>query len=338
MTSRREPIASLSFDLDDKWTYLKTHGDPGWSAFPTYLDVLVPRVLDFLERRSLRLTFFVVGQDADLPRNAGLLRSISKAGHEVGNHSFHHEPWLHIYSKAQLESEIKQAEECIEIATGQKPRGFRGPGYSFSDTVAEVLVARGYMYDASTLPTFLGPLARAWYLATAELDLAEKRRRAKLFGCWQDGFRPLKPYEWHTPSGKITEIPVTTMPVLRVPFHTSYLIYLLNYSEKLAHMYLQMALSLCRASGVQPSLLLHPLDFLKPEEAPELAFFPGMRLPLEQKLELVDFTIQSLAASHGIVTVGEHASAERARIGHSSARVPISPEMYRPEQGANQQD
>jgi peptidoglycan-N-acetylglucosamine deacetylase len=25
-----KPIASLSLDLDNKWSYMKTHGDPGW--------------------------------------------------------------------------------------------------------------------------------------------------------------------------------------------------------------------------------------------------------------------------------------------------------------------
>ena len=36
-------IASLSLDLDNKWSYLKTHGDPGWESFPSYLGILVPR-------------------------------------------------------------------------------------------------------------------------------------------------------------------------------------------------------------------------------------------------------------------------------------------------------
>ena len=39
------PIASLSLDLDNKWSYLKTHGDPGWEGFPSYFDTVVPRFL-----------------------------------------------------------------------------------------------------------------------------------------------------------------------------------------------------------------------------------------------------------------------------------------------------
>ena len=44
-----KPIASLSLDLDNKWSYLKTHGDEGWDQYPSYLDVVVPRFLDILD-------------------------------------------------------------------------------------------------------------------------------------------------------------------------------------------------------------------------------------------------------------------------------------------------
>jgi peptidoglycan-N-acetylglucosamine deacetylase len=307
-----KPLASLSLDLDDKWTYMKTHGDERWRSFPSYLEIVIPRVLRFLDGQSLRITFFLVGQDAAIPRNAGLLGSIADAGHEIGNHSFHHEPWLHLYSKAEIEAELAQAEEAIAKATGQRVRGFRGPGFSVSPAVAEVLVSRGYSYDASTLPTFLGPLARAYYLFTAKLDKQEKRRRARLFGRFQDGLRPLKPYLWETSAGSIVEIPVTTMPLFRAPFHLSYLIWLCGYSEKIARTYLQIALDLCRLSGTAPSFLLHPLDFLGPREAPELAFFPGMKIPVEKKLAFAETAIQTIARHYTIGTMGDHA-AESAR-------------------------
>jgi peptidoglycan/xylan/chitin deacetylase (PgdA/CDA1 family) len=92
-----KPVASLSLDLDNQWSYMKTHGDAGWDAYPSYLDIVVPRVLEFLAARGLRITFFVVGQDAALERNRDALAALSAAGHEIGNHSFRHEPWLHLY-------------------------------------------------------------------------------------------------------------------------------------------------------------------------------------------------------------------------------------------------
>src|SRR2546422_890877 len=157
-----QPIASLSLDLDNKWSYLKTHGDAGWERFPSYLDVVVPRILRVCDKLGLKITVFVVGQDAALPANHEALASIAAAGHEIGNHSFHHEPWLHLYDRRQLETELDAAEEHIERATGARPVGFRGPGFSFSEALLQLLAERGYEYDASTFPTFLGPAAR-WY-------------------------------------------------------------------------------------------------------------------------------------------------------------------------------
>ena len=90
--SRRKPLASLSLDLDNQWSYMKTHGDEGWEEMPTYLPVLIPRVVDVMRDLNLKITFFIVGQDAVLEKNAAALRLITEAGHDVGNHSFHHEP------------------------------------------------------------------------------------------------------------------------------------------------------------------------------------------------------------------------------------------------------
>jgi peptidoglycan/xylan/chitin deacetylase (PgdA/CDA1 family) len=132
MTAKPLPSASLSLDLDNLWSYLKIHGDPGWESFPSYLDVVVPRVLAFLAERGLRITFFVVGQDAALAENRQALASLAAAGHEIGNHSFRHESWLHLYSETELEEELARAEAAIEDATGRRPEGFRGPGFSLS--------------------------------------------------------------------------------------------------------------------------------------------------------------------------------------------------------------
>ena len=116
MSRERKPPASLSLDLDNKWSYMKTHGDAGWDAFPTYLPLVVPRVLEVLRRRGLTITFFIVGQDAARAENYSALRSLATAGHEIGNHSFKHEPWLHLYSEPEIEDELIRADLGAETA------------------------------------------------------------------------------------------------------------------------------------------------------------------------------------------------------------------------------
>lgn len=300
-------LASLSLDLDNQWSYMKTHGDAAWSDYPTYLDVVVPRVVSFMQDRSLTITVFIVGQDASRPENREALAAIPAAGHEVGNHSFNHEPWLHKYSPDELEREIASAHEAIVEATGIEPVGFRGPGFSLSDDTLETLARHGYRYDGSTLPTFIGPLARAYYFRTSNLSEEELESREALFGHWRDVLRPVKPYMWET--GRLTEVPVTTMPLLRVPFHFSYLLFLSDISETAAEIYLSLALRLCKLTGVQPSMLLHPLDFLGPEDADGLEFFPGMTVNAETKLARLDAYMAKITSAFDVVPMGRHVEA-----------------------------
>jgi peptidoglycan/xylan/chitin deacetylase (PgdA/CDA1 family) len=59
--------ACLSLDLDNKWSYLKSHGDPNWKSLPSYLNRIVPGILDVLDDLGIRITFFVVGHSNGLP-------------------------------------------------------------------------------------------------------------------------------------------------------------------------------------------------------------------------------------------------------------------------------
>ena len=305
-------LASLSLDLDNKWSYMKTHGDAGWETFPSYLDVVVPRALKFLEERDLKITFFIVGQDAALEKNMQALRSIADAGHEIGNHSYNHEPWLHLYSKQELVDELSRAEEAIASATGRHPVGFRGPGFSLTPTVLEVLAERGYEYDCSTLPTYIAPLARAYYFfKSPEMSEDEREKRKKLFGKFSDGFASIKPHTVEAAGKTLVEIPVTTFPLAKTPIHVSYLIYLSTFSTTAAMTYWRSALAACHLAGVEPSLLLHPLDFMTGEDAEEVKFFPGMSMPLEKKLQILDNVLSLYTNKFDVVNVGAHAASVR---------------------------
>jgi hypothetical protein len=187
--------------------------------------------------------------------------------------------------------------------------GFRGPGFSWSPTLLEVLADRGYRYDASTLPTYLAPLARAYFIATSRLTREERHQRRDLFGSFSDGFRPVGTYRWRLPSGRqLLEIPVTTVPLIKTPFHMSYLIYLSRVSTSLMRAYLRGALALCRRANVSPSFLLHPLDLLDREHARELQFFPGMDVPASTKRALFREVVTRLAGQFRLVPMSTHAT------------------------------
>ncbi|MFK7766673.1 MAG: polysaccharide deacetylase family protein [Mariniblastus sp.] len=304
---KKRPLASISLDLDNKWSYLKTHGDEEWESMPSYFDYIVPRILRFLEDHGLLITFFVVGQDAALEKNHEAIASIANAGHEIANHSFNHEPWLHLYTPSQLDQEFEKSESAIRQITGQQTVGFRGPGFSLSDEVLRTLVRRGYEYDCSTFPTYLGPVARAYYFFKSSLSSAQKEERKELFGSWKDGLQSNQPFSWDVGNTQLLEIPVTTMPIFKVPIHASYIMYLASFSKVLAKSYFWSAIQICRAARVQPSFLLHPLDFMSDQDDADMGFFPGMNQPSVKKIELLSDCLDMLGKHFDLVTMREHA-------------------------------
>ena len=314
MSSGTRPLASVSLDLDNQWSYMKTHGDAGWEAFPSYLDTVVPRVLGFLAARKLTITFFIVGQDAALDRNREPLAALSAAGHEIGNHSFHHEPWLHRYSREQVDDEIARAEEHIERATGRRPIGFRGPGFSVSPAVLDVLVRRGYRYDASTFPTFIGPLARAYYFMTSKLP-AEHARQAQ--GALRNLRARLPPESAHTSGARMpancSRSRSRRCRCCRVPIHCQLFALSRGRLAGVGASVFPFRVDAVPAFGTQPSLLLHPLDFLGCDDTTALSFFPGMGLPSKRKVELVAMALAELERHYELVTMQRHAAAVAAR-------------------------
>jgi hypothetical protein len=287
---------------------MKIHGDAGWDSYPSYFDIFVPHTLDLLDQLDLKITFFIVGRDASLEQNKEYLQLITARGHEVGNHSFNHESWLQKYSLKNLQKEINDAHRQIAQTTGQEPVGFRGPGFSWSPMLLEVVKDRGYQFDASTLPTYLGPLARMYYFWKSDFSKEQKQERNEIFGSFADGLRSIKPYFWKLNSGRtILEMPVTTIPVIKTPFHLSYLLYLSGFSSLLMLLYLNCAIYLCKMTGTSPSFLLHPTDLIGGDKLSSLSFFPGMDIASEKKARVFRQVINTLSKHYKLMNMSIHA-------------------------------
>jgi hypothetical protein len=312
------PVASVSFDLDDQWSYERTYGKNGTARArsSSYLDILIPYALNVFRILNLKVTVFVVGWDAQVKSNTDVLRTLSSSGHEIGNHSFHHEPWLHTFSKNRIEQEIKGTEECIIKVFGEKPVGFRGPGFSICGEAIRVLSRNGYLYDTSTLPTFLGPILRGYYFRNSTLNAEEKKRRNSILQA-KDGKRPVKPYLWKVDSEvELLEIPVTTIPVFKTPFHMSYLLFLGRISVVLMLCYLRLAVIMCRATGTEPTFVIHPTDLLDADQVRGMGFFPGMEISAGCKLGMLKMVIRYLSRYFDLVDMRSHAKVilERGRL------------------------
>lgn len=85
---------------------------------------VTPRVLELLARHGVQATFFVTGtRTAQFP---SLIESILAAGHTVGNHSYHHSPFLMLKGRSTLIKEIDATQQLF-ARHGIVPLAFRPP-------------------------------------------------------------------------------------------------------------------------------------------------------------------------------------------------------------------
>ena len=86
---------------------------------------ITPRVLDLLEERKTKATFFCIGERVQ--RCAELVREMARRGHSVENHSQRHVNYFSLLGPRGLVAEVERAQDIIGITTGQQPLFFRAP-------------------------------------------------------------------------------------------------------------------------------------------------------------------------------------------------------------------
>jgi peptidoglycan/xylan/chitin deacetylase (PgdA/CDA1 family) len=91
-------------------------------------------VLDLLEARGHRGTFFVIGDRA--ARHADLLAEMARRGHEIANHTWSHSLSTVFIAPRRLARELGRASDLIEQTTGRRPVWFRPPAGLLSPRIA----------------------------------------------------------------------------------------------------------------------------------------------------------------------------------------------------------
>jgi peptidoglycan/xylan/chitin deacetylase (PgdA/CDA1 family) len=108
----------------------------------------VPRIVDTYERLGIKQTFFIPAWCIE--QYPGAVEAILRGGHEIAHHSYIHENPLE-QSRADESHWLDVGIEVIKKATGKTPRGWRAPLYNFSDKSLDLLLERGFKYDASLM-------------------------------------------------------------------------------------------------------------------------------------------------------------------------------------------
>jgi peptidoglycan/xylan/chitin deacetylase (PgdA/CDA1 family) len=141
-----QPVAAAELDIGDtSRPVIALTFDAGGPSAPT------ARILDILAKHQTHSTFFITGEWAN--ENPDLVRRIHSDGHEIGNHTMHHQH-LQTLSDQGVCTELSQAEDVISSLTGATTRPYFRPPYGERDNRIRALAAQiGYRTVYWTIDT-----------------------------------------------------------------------------------------------------------------------------------------------------------------------------------------
>jgi polysaccharide deacetylase family protein (PEP-CTERM system associated) len=123
-----------------------------WDGFASGIESNTSIILELLEKKNTKATFFCLGWIAE--RHRSMVRRISESGHEVASHGYAHQV---IYSQTPeaFRDDVSRSKRIIEDITGRPVLGYRAPTYSITEKTLwalEILEALGFAYDSSIFP------------------------------------------------------------------------------------------------------------------------------------------------------------------------------------------
>ena len=214
-------LASVSVDLDEIPNYYEIHGlgPPAGASASLVYDVGLGRLRALAEAGGFPLTLFAIGSDLTRPEASLGLRAAAAAGHEVANHTLDHRYDLVRLGRDEIARQIEEGARAIERAVGERPVGFRAPGYTITDEVFDLLSETDVTYDASVFPC---PAYFAAKAAAIGAIAARGRKSRSIVDTTKVLLAPTRPYRIGKPywrrGGGLLEIPIQVTRGLRLPF------------------------------------------------------------------------------------------------------------------------
>lgn len=206
-----------------------------WDSYASRVEGNTRRLLELLAALDVHGTFFVLGWVAD--RFPALVREIAAGGHELGCHSYWHR-LIYQLEPAEFREDTRRAKDVIEQASGQPVHGYRAPTYSVTDRstwALEILAELGFSYDSSIFP-----------IHHDRYGMPDA---------------PRAPFRFQTPSGWMTEFPITTFRVggHNLPVGGG------GYLRLLPSLYTELGLHRVRREGLPIVVYIHPWE-IDPEQ------------------------------------------------------------------------
>lgn len=148
-------VNAMTVDVEDYFQVSAFEGHiprSEWPRWPQRAEANTEQVLEILEGRGIKGTFFVLGWLAD--RYPQIVRRIAESGHEIASHGFGHERLANL-TQEQFRENVIRTKALLEDISGTGVSGYRAPSYSIGpDTfwAYEELQRAGYRYSSSVVP------------------------------------------------------------------------------------------------------------------------------------------------------------------------------------------
>jgi peptidoglycan/xylan/chitin deacetylase (PgdA/CDA1 family) len=220
--TRPTRLCAVSVDLDEIPNYFHIYGlpEPADPARSLVYDVAVDRLADLASELAIPLTLFAVGSDLARPEAARRLSDAHRRGFEIANHSLDHRYDLVRLGRDEIRRQIDEGARAVERATGERPVGFRAPGYTITDEVFDVLGELGMAYDSSVFPC-----PAYWAAKTTAIGLLTMagRKTRSIVDTPAVLTAPTRPYRvgrpyWRRGEG-LLELPIQVTRAARLPFY-----------------------------------------------------------------------------------------------------------------------
>ncbi|ATP41792.1 xylanase [Solibacillus sp. R5-41] len=109
---------------------------------------VTPQIVQTLKKYDAKATFFVVGKNVQ--KYPDIVKEVSKAGHEIGNHTYDHTKLTTLTVK-QVSTQIQLTDIAVKAAIDQYTTVFRPPYGAYNKTITGLLEVPNIMWSIDTL-------------------------------------------------------------------------------------------------------------------------------------------------------------------------------------------
>jgi polysaccharide deacetylase family protein (PEP-CTERM system associated) len=148
-------LNALTIDVEEYFhptEVQKSVGIGRWAALSSRVEDQTLRILELLDSKHTKATFFILGWVAEHQPRA--IQAIVSAGHEIGCHSYAHQ-LVYSLTPEEFRADTRRAVATIQDACGASPRAYRAPSYSITAKslwALEILAEEGFTLDSSIYP------------------------------------------------------------------------------------------------------------------------------------------------------------------------------------------